>query len=99
LDTIIVLNGQENHRSQKVNLSPEILIYPNPTKKDFTVLVNGLGSRPFSLTILDIHGKTVDFVEGIKENSYSYSKDLNSGIYLVTVTSELFNQTMRLVIK
>lgn len=87
------------------NLLGSVALYPNPSTSDATtLLVNANNATSLSVAVYDITGKlaaspalSYEVVAG--ENKISIStKDLNNGIYFVTLNSFYGKETVKLVV-
>ena len=58
------------------------VVYPNPSRGEFTIFTNELSSA-FSLTVLDQLGKLIYSEEYIDESSFSLNLDLQPGFYFL----------------
>lgn len=81
ISSSITLSTQDNF--EKASL---VKIYPNPTKGNFTVIVNN--TSKFNITILDILGKIV-YSNSVNSNKIEINRNtyFTSGLYIVKVTS------------
>jgi len=80
-----------------------IKIYPNPTKGQFNLEIEGTINQNYSLDILDITGQTL-FHEDIEINNTVYTKkfDLRNypkGVYLLRLMNNGLMQTYKLIIQ
>jgi len=79
--------------------SLSIKVFPNPTDKDITVLINGyelLKEKP-SLTMSDVNGKTVLIRQLNSNNSLIDLSDLTRGTYYLYVNTEYNKMTYKVI--
>ncbi len=69
-----------------------LVVYPNPTKGSFTIILEG----NFNYALLDARGRLVQNGSGINEVEIN-AELYEAGIYLLTITTENETRTVRLV--
>ena len=81
----------------------DISLFPNPNNGQFNIAINGLHASDVNLDIFDITGKKVyTRIIGEVEDSYNQAlslKDLQSGIYLLTVHADGKSKTLRFILQ
>lgn len=86
-------NQNKRDLTQKKNDLPsyDLIISPNPTKNVFLMSALLPEKSAYSITLTDIQGKQVDFVEGINTTKYfTHSFDMlekRAGVYYLTLRS------------
>ncbi len=85
-----------------VRSQPNILTFPNPATSTVTILLEGLGEQPGTLTITDQLGRTV-MVRELQPGRQVLDLDLaargmSSGVYLVTLTTDSQRLVRRLAV-
>lgn len=63
----------------------EITTYPNPTVNEFILQIISDVANPVSITINDIHGKTIYQMKGLPGQLFRFGNELASGIYFMKV--------------
>jgi hypothetical protein len=89
--TITTINSGESIITQGF-LQPEIIpcndaaisYYPNPTKDDLTVEINGCETEIESMQLIDIWGRVLTTLTPTKNNSV-YLGDISPGVYFIRV--------------
>lgn len=74
----------------------DVVIYPNPTSQDFTVVLADGEQSPFYLQIFDLSGKIV--FSGIFNSNEQIAPSLDSGIYLLYIEYNNHTATEKLII-
>jgi hypothetical protein len=67
-----------------------IIIYPNPFREGFYILINNLQAVYTQAVVKDLNGKTIDTfrVSDITDNYYTLSENLSKGIYFISFYNE-----------
>ncbi|KAA5546542.1 IPT/TIG domain-containing protein [Adhaeribacter rhizoryzae] len=78
--------------------------YPNPFDESFTVVVNADAQKIASLTITDAVGKkvmekTVTLTKGSNDVRFNLGNQYPSGIYIINITTNNFQQNLKMVKK
>lgn len=85
----IVTTAVQSQRPQdlaKVDTSPGLTIWPNPTASQFSLRLSGRDADgPVQLSVWDVQGKRVYSTTGSQQQEYRFGKDFRSGIYVVEV--------------
>lgn len=72
-------------------------LYPNPNNGDFTVELKNTNSDKISIEVFDLFGKSV-FKGNTTEESFRLNlPNLSSGLYLVKVSSNTYNETLKFI--
>ena len=75
--------GEDTFQSESLSVNQ---VYPNPSRSNFNLIINGNGKQSASLTIFDLTGRVVETRSGIAINSViQIGRNLNPGTYLVQV--------------
>ena len=79
----------------------DFVIYPNPNKGEFNVLINNSNSEDVNISVYDIRGRRI--FDTIYEGSPSFNQivsleNAQSGVYLVTVENGTNKVTKRIII-
>lgn len=92
----IVLNiiPSDENGIEQTSIAPKIKIYPNPTTG--MVFIKSETNTSYSYSVYSISGQLVQ--SGITEGSFSVA-NLNKGLYLVHVTSDLGTSVSKLVVE
>lgn len=86
---------QENH-TNKINKAK---LYPNPNSGTFSILLSQIGVKNLEVTIFDIIGKSV-YNTKVDQNEFELNvSHLPSGMYLVKLSSNSINETLKFVKK
>jgi hypothetical protein len=74
-------------------------IYPNPSSSEFNLVLNSdLENTPAVVTITDVSGRIIDtFNFDGSQNTVQFGKNLNTGIYMVTVQQGDFKNITRIL--
>ena len=74
-------------------------IYPNPSSSEFNLVLNSdLQNTPAVVTITDVSGRITDtFNFDGSQNTVQFGKNLNTGIYMVTVQQGDFKNITRIL--
>jgi hypothetical protein len=76
----------------------ETIVYPNPTKNEFTVTVSSLSKTPITASLYDLMGRKVFDLDGITNNiPYTLNMPLADGIYLIKVMQNGHIENIRLI--
>jgi photosystem II stability/assembly factor-like uncharacterized protein len=99
----ILKNGNGNNiylNAENFKKNNFLKIYPNPATEQIHIAFNEKSSEPFNIEITDFLGKKVF------NNSYQNLETINidtkgfaSGVYLVSIRNQYFNETQKIVIK
>jgi hypothetical protein len=94
--------AQEDHCKQGkaiLGYKPGILVYPNPTDNEFTVELQNIDSRNFTLFITSIIGKTVFRQQYVDKIQIPLSLSLPKGMYVVSVQTDKEVLTSKIMIQ
>ncbi|GIV30933.1 MAG: hypothetical protein KatS3mg029_0284 [Saprospiraceae bacterium] len=99
--SIVILPGNGIAFGETVE-QPRMSLFPNPATSTVTVLLEGLGEQPGTLTISDQLGRTV-LIQELQAGQEVLDLDLakngmNTGVYQVTVTTETQRLVKRLMV-
>jgi Secretion system C-terminal sorting domain len=76
----------------------ETIVYPNPTEKEFTIVVNSESNSAITAAMYDMTGKKIMDMNDIQENvPYTVSQQLATGMYLIKIEQNGFSQSVRLI--
>lgn len=73
-------------------------IYPNPTKGNFFIEVNGMQNSTYAITLFDVSGKVVYSSELSSQKTEINTSDLLNGLYIVEVKTQSSRQNYRVVL-
>jgi trimeric autotransporter adhesin len=104
------MNGTESYSEVKavtydnVHVALEATAFPNPFAENFTVVVNADAQKLASITITDAMGrkvmeKTVTLNKGSNDIKFEMGNKYSSGIYIINLTTNNFQQHLRMVKK
>ncbi len=82
-------------------LDAEVVIYPNPSSGDANVSIRNNKSADYTITVMDVLGRTVKTVQANNIISSDLNIDLNTvsnGVYTVKVESGSGVNTQKLII-
>jgi hypothetical protein len=88
--------------TQIVSVTPNgqisVSAYPNPFQGTFNLTINaGSSAGLFNLNMRDLTGRSVSFLENLTpNNTVVLGTGLSAGVYLVNVTGEGFNKTLKM---
>ena len=85
--------------SDVVNKSDHIIVYPNPTSEQCTILVNSATPQSVTVTITDIAGKKVLGTKGTTFRPITIATCWPPGIYTVAATTATEQYTTTIVIQ
>ncbi len=89
-----LLNGMNDVKS-----AIQINLYPNPTLSN-TTLDFGENNNSFQINLVDITGKTIRSYSNFDKNTLIIErKNLQSGIYFITIRGENLNKTLKLILE
>ena len=78
-------------------------VYPNPVEGELTIDFDVANSQKTDLVITDISGKRIAqhslFANEGHNKAYISTSDLRSGVYLITIVTNGFEDTKRFVVK
>lgn len=79
----------------------DFMIYPNPNKGTFNIMIKDSNSQDVNISVFDIRGRRI--FENIYESSPSFNQPINldnaqSGVYLVTIENGNSKLTKRIII-
>jgi hypothetical protein len=74
-----------------------INIFPNPTPDQFTLALEAGSKESVEILITDILGRKVFQTSGRTNQTYTFGKDLRSGVYIVQVKQGKDMQTFKLM--
>tara|TARA_B110000285_G_scaffold154986_1_gene172930 strand:- start:414 stop:1361 length:948 start_codon:yes stop_codon:yes gene_type:complete len=76
-------------------------IVPNPSNGQFLINLNDINNGEYSLSVVDMMGKTVhkENLNVAGNSSLSYDLDLASGVYFVNINNGFTTTTQKMVIK
>ncbi len=83
--------------------APGLTVYPNPTRGEVFIQLNGLGNKKVRVTVRDLLGKQY-FSEDISTRQgnttlFNLQKELPAGVYMITATTEETIYKERLVVE
>ncbi|MDI9258259.1 MULTISPECIES: S8 family serine peptidase [Flavobacterium] len=78
----------------KVN---KAILYPNPNQGSFSISLNNTNLKDISVTVLDVSGKIIYQTKVIQNDFELTIPNLSTGIYLVKLSSNEFNETLKFV--
>lgn len=86
---------------ENAGILKEIVVYPNPFKKEFHISINLAQNSKVKIIIFDVTGKQLatifdGFNNGEKKFNYSNS-NLNSGIYFVQIITNKYSKTLKVI--
>jgi hypothetical protein len=87
--------------SEEMSLNIQMRVYPNPSKGEFTIMLDLERQTEGSLTIHDMTGRKVHQLGDNRLRSGEYEIDLthlSSGVYFIRLESEAGVMTERIVI-
>ncbi len=76
-----------------------ITIYPNPVQKNSMVFVNTHNTNRFDATLINASGKTVKNYPQLNGNFIIATQTLQSGLYLLKVTTDKHTKVHKLIVK
>ncbi len=83
-----------------INEGFETVVYPNPTSGDFTIMIHSDSDAPITAALFDITGNKISDLNDIQNNTpYVVSRNLRSGIYLVIINQNGYQEAIRLIRK
>ncbi len=82
-----------------VNASFITTIYPNPAKDKISVHIGNLNGDNATIIIADVTGKTVRSVNTNNAVTEIALSDLQKGLYLITVSADNMQQTMKMLLQ
>lgn len=98
---VIVNNDDTVGLTNIETATPEIDIYPNPTKGETTLRISGITGN-VEMTISDINGKIVTREDFTCDTSYTKHlnlKNLTPGTYFISIKSETSSATRKIIIE
>ncbi|HFS66753.1 MAG TPA: T9SS type A sorting domain-containing protein, partial [Flavobacteriia bacterium] len=96
-DELTVQKLQNTSASINENTNEAILIYPNPSSDYVTIKCNL--EEKFSIFLTDISGKHIINKKEFIDNKVLNIKNLNKGIYFITITTKNNIKTFKLIKK
>lgn len=96
----LCIEGALSVNDETISVS-DFVIYPNPSKGTFNVVINNSNSEDVKISVFDIRGRRI--FENLYEGSPSFNQTVNldnaqSGVYLVTVDNGTSKVTKRIII-
>jgi len=96
----LCVEGSLSVDDENFNLS-DFVIYPNPNKGTFNVVINNSKSKDVKISVFDIRGRRI--FDNIYQGSPSFNQTINldnaqAGVYLVTVDTGNSKVTKRVII-
>ncbi len=73
-----------------------INVFPNPSSKDFTLVVSKTNSQ-VEIDVIDVNGKTVYQTKAFNHNNFVFGKNFAPGIYFARVTQDGNAKSFKLV--
>ena len=88
---------------EDINQNIAFDVYPNPTKGQFTIQIEGTISQTYSLEIVNIQGQVL-YQKDINVNSSKYSESIDvstwaKGVYVLRLKNDQFINTRKLIIQ
>jgi hypothetical protein len=74
-----------------------VTAYPNPSKNDFTIVVEGNLNKKIQVEVYDILSRKVNYIESSDGEPIQFGDNLPSGAYFVIVTQENNQKTIKLI--
>ncbi len=108
---IAVLKVVNNNLSTNNNLlnvtKPEVQVYPNPALDQVTIALNNFNEEKVKISVFDLAGRLITSFTNDSTNSNHVIWDLHSnngvkvesGIYMINLTSESVNKSVKVVVK
>jgi hypothetical protein len=99
VDTLGVANLQSVSGSKQNNDQPFILVYPNPTKGEFSLdLRDDVGVSMVRVEMYNVHGRLLFTKELAADSTHSFSiTELTSGVYFLKVISGTRVETIKVI--
>jgi len=96
-----LIAGTTTNSSLSVNKTTtngiKVNVFPNPSRSDFTILLESKSEEPVQLKVISMYGKTVHLVSGSATQEYRFGTNFASGMYLLQVTQGKATATVKLV--
>jgi hypothetical protein len=88
----------KNMPADQANISPEIYLYPNPARDEFSLVVFSENLSAVDMGIYDLRGKKVLEVLDVRTNtSFTVSEELPAGIYLIRIENNRTSPPVKLI--
>ncbi|MBR9845276.1 MAG: T9SS type A sorting domain-containing protein [Algicola sp.] len=96
----LCIEGALSVSEESISLS-DFVIYPNPNKGTFNVVINNSNSEDVNISVFDIRGRRI--FDNIYDGSPSFNQTVSlenaqSGVYLVTIDNGIHKATKRIII-
>lgn len=76
----------------------DINVFPNPSTDNFSVVLNSENTAPYAVKVYDMGGRLMYSNENLEAiEVLSFGKELQKGIYLMTLTQAYNSKTLRIV--
>ena len=88
--------NQVNSTSQNENeVANEIIVAPNPTNSFFSI--KSFANSHLNLNIINLSGKRIMYIEGVKANEIIDISNLAAGVYFIEIAGEKIFERTRLI--
>lgn len=74
-----------------------VIAYPNPSKNDFTIVVEGALNKKISIEVYDLLSRKVNYIESSDGEPIQFGDNLLSGIYFILVSQDNNQKTIKLI--
>ncbi|HEX5153680.1 MAG TPA: sulfatase-like hydrolase/transferase [Parafilimonas sp.] len=72
-------------------------VFPNPSSSEFALAIQTCKNEKVRVIVTDIYGKKIYEATGTGSNKYLFGKNVNAGVYFVTVNSLTLNKTIKII--
>ncbi|NGY38052.1 T9SS type A sorting domain-containing protein, partial [Flavobacterium sp. XN-5] len=103
----IVIHEVKGKISSKIVESPKsvvqgvfnVIAYPNPSKNQFNLKVEGGSKEKFEVQVFDLLGRSVKRMEKTNGETIQFGEDLPAGSYITVINQGIETKTIRLIKK
>jgi hypothetical protein len=97
-DTLFVHQNRVNSVFNTSDSKPNFIIYPNPSKGEFTIQPSGANQFINEIKILNFDGKVVIEKKGLDLEQYILPEKLKPGMYIVQITSGKYQYMKKITV-
>ncbi len=94
----MVESADEDVTEGAITNNMDVNVFPNPSADNFSVVLNSESIVAYSVKVIDMAGRLVYSIDNVEAvEVLSFGKELQKGIYLMTLTQGYSSKTLRVI--